>query len=144
MDRRRNKSWPAACYHPLSFEARYKRLPKAGLLTHRSSRFGNLPIPQGTVVLPADSLAAHSGATVRDLHPLPFSPAVTGGHLGTDSMNTTLQGSDQMFPECRTDELAWYQNSQGLDGGVLFGERRSRVRRLKGLTGQNQANRKLS
>jgi hypothetical protein len=31
----------------------------------------------------ADPLAVHSGATVRDFHPLPFSPAVTGEHLGT-------------------------------------------------------------
>ena len=56
-------------------------LPEAGLLTHRSSRPGNLPIPEGTVEFLADPLAAHSGATVRELHPLPFSLAVAGEHL---------------------------------------------------------------
>ena len=30
----------------------------------------------------ADPLAAHSGATVRDSHPLPFSLAVADEHLG--------------------------------------------------------------
>jgi len=42
-------------------------LPEAGLLTHRSSRPGNLPIPEGTVGFLADPLAAHSGATVRGI-----------------------------------------------------------------------------
>jgi len=54
---------------------------EAGLLTHRSSRSGSLPIPKGTVALVAGPLADHSGATVRDLHPLPFSLAVAGEHL---------------------------------------------------------------
>ena len=55
--------------------------PEAGLLTHRSLRSGSLPIPFGTVALVAGPLAVHSGATVRDLHPLSFSLAVTGEHL---------------------------------------------------------------
>jgi hypothetical protein len=42
------------------------------------------------------SLAAHSGATVRDFHPLPFSPARGGENLGTVSIITTLDYCEQM------------------------------------------------
>ncbi len=40
------------------------------------------PFPKEQWYFLADPLAAHSGATVRDSHPLPFSPAVAGEHLG--------------------------------------------------------------
>ncbi len=40
------------------------------------------PFPKEQWFAIAGSLAVHSGATVRDSHPLPFSPAVAGEHLG--------------------------------------------------------------
>jgi hypothetical protein len=40
------------------------------------------PFPWEQWLKKADSLAAHSGATVRDFHPLPFSLAVSDEHLG--------------------------------------------------------------
>jgi len=57
-------------------------LTKAGLLTDRSSQTGCLPISEETVAKLAGPLAVHSGATVRDSHPLPFSPAPEGENLG--------------------------------------------------------------
>ncbi len=56
-------------------------MPKAGFLTHRSSRTGDLPIPEGTVVFFCRPLAAHSGGTARESHPLPFSLAFNDEHL---------------------------------------------------------------
>ena len=49
------------------------------------------PFPKEQWYFVADPLAAHSGATVREFHPLPFSPAVTGEHLGTVSMVITME-----------------------------------------------------
>jgi hypothetical protein len=47
------------------------------------------------VVFVADPLAAHSGATVRDFHPLPFSLAVAGEHLGPFyEYHTAMRGSN--------------------------------------------------
>jgi hypothetical protein len=40
------------------------------------------PLPKEQWLLLAGSLAAHSGATARDSHPLPFSLAAHGEHLG--------------------------------------------------------------
>jgi len=56
-------------------------MSKAGLLTHRSLRTGDLPIPEGTVVFFCRPLAAHSGGTAREFHPLPFSLAFNDEHL---------------------------------------------------------------
>ncbi len=56
-------------------------MSKAGLLTHRSSRTGDLPVPEGTVVFFCRPLAAHSGGTAREFHPLPFSLAFNDEHL---------------------------------------------------------------
>lgn len=53
-------------------------------------------------------LAAHSGATVRDSHPLPFSPTVSGGHLGTVLRDNTRSSTRQIElarPEAKTDTL---------------------------------------
>ena len=47
--------------------------PKAGLLTDSlDARPAAFPLPEATVACFAGELADHSGATVRDLHPLPF------------------------------------------------------------------------
>jgi hypothetical protein len=47
---------------------------KAGLLTCSSSRSGGLPVdPTQQWPNNASPLAAYSGATARDFHPLPFS-----------------------------------------------------------------------
>jgi hypothetical protein len=53
---------------------------KAGLLTDRSSQTRHLPVLGRTVAF-AGPLAAHSGATVREFHPLPFSLAPRREHL---------------------------------------------------------------
>ncbi|MCU1234972.1 MAG: hypothetical protein JWP63_2939 [Candidatus Solibacter sp.] len=59
------------------------------------ARSATFPSPKEQWCFLADPLAAHSGATVRDSHPLPFSPAVTGEHLGTVSMVTTMERAGQ-------------------------------------------------
>ena len=51
---------------------------------------GHLPAPERAVVVLAGSLAAHSGATARDFHPLPFSLAANGEHLGIASIEPYL------------------------------------------------------
>ena len=57
--------------------------PKAGLLTDSwDARPAAFPLPEATVACFAGELADHSGATVRELHPLPFSPEFE--HLGTN------------------------------------------------------------
>jgi len=69
----------------------FRLLPKrgahcreVGILTCRSQPVRNLPIPNGTVVF-CDWLAAYSGGTVRDFHPLPFSLAFDGEYLEAHS-----------------------------------------------------------
>ncbi len=47
------------------------------------------PLPKEQWLILAGPLAAHSGATARDSHPLPFSPAAHGEHLGIASIDTT-------------------------------------------------------
>ena len=49
----------------------------------------------------AGPLAAYSGATVRDFHPLPFSLAVTGEHLGTALWITHPAQRSKSFFESR-------------------------------------------
>ena len=57
--------------------------PKAGLLTDSwDARPAAFPLPEATVACFAGELADHSGATVRDLHPLPFWLGLE--HLGTN------------------------------------------------------------
>ena len=47
--------------------------PKAGLLTDSlDARPAAFPLPEATVACFAGELADHSGATVRELHPLPL------------------------------------------------------------------------
>lgn len=53
---------------------------------------GHLPAPDEAVVLLAGPLAAHSGATARDFHPLPFSLAANGEHLGIAYIDTIPPG----------------------------------------------------
>lgn len=65
-----------ARHQPLSCEAwREHSMFGAGLLTCRSLRFRRPSHPNGGIVElnSAGALAAHSGATVRAFHPLPFS-----------------------------------------------------------------------
>ncbi len=67
-------------------------ISEAGLLTYRSSRTGYLPVPERNSGILCRPLAAYSGATVRDSHPLPFSPAVAGEHLGNINTGTIRRG----------------------------------------------------
>jgi hypothetical protein len=55
------------------------------------------PFPKEQWCFLADPLAAHSGATVRDFHPLPFSPAVAGEHLGTVTIDITPRSPQSNF-----------------------------------------------
>ena len=58
--------------------------PKAGLLTDSwNARPAAFPLPHATVACFAGELADHSGATVRELHPLPSWLGFE--HLGTNS-----------------------------------------------------------
>jgi len=61
-----------AC-HPLSTEAERTKKPRqvSWLAVRRESTV--FPFLRGTVALNADLLAAYSGGTAREFHPLPFS-----------------------------------------------------------------------
>jgi hypothetical protein len=64
----------------IDFRGRTELHIKAGLLTDRSTQPGTFPffLEQWLIAGP---LAAHSGATVRESHPLPFSLALKCEHL---------------------------------------------------------------
>jgi hypothetical protein len=72
------------------------RMLEAGLLTCRSLRNRPPSHSEEQWLFLAGPLAAHSGATVRELHPLPSSPAGnSSGNLATVFRNSTLEGSGQ-------------------------------------------------
>ena len=80
-------------------------LPEAGLLTRRSSLNRlSLPIPKNSGLL-RRPLAAYSGGTVRDFHPLPFSLASTTSTSGSFQASTSFPAGQSLPPitllECR-------------------------------------------